>query len=113
MQKKKKHFSHGEVNLFEVEQIPGTAKKIEIKSDFLKLADSETLGNDHRLALNEDIEIYEDVDGTVYIKNILPTKVFCPHEERHATVDIPPSIWKKKISQEYDYITQEQRNVAD
>lgn len=107
----KKKMNHGEVVIFESE-IPAGAKKNELKEQYFKLADSETLGNDHRLELLEDTEIYE-LDGVIYVKNVSPTKVFCPKEERHGTVELFNSIWRVNIVQEYDYLNEEIRNVAD
>jgi len=60
----------------------------------------------------EDTLVYED-KGTLYIKNKSKSKVFCPSEKRHSTVELPDSIWKVNIAQEYDYLKMEKRNVMD
>lgn len=109
----KKHISHGEVNIFECNSIPKGAKKIKTKDlNHYVLAPSETTGNDHRLELLEDTEIYE-LDGKIYVKNPTESRVYCPHEERHSSVPLPSSVWEINIAKEYDYLNQEIRNVAD
>jgi hypothetical protein len=110
----KKHVSHGEVNFFETSVIPEGAKKINIKEDFYVVGESETHGNDHRVSVcdKENVEIYEK-DGKLYLKNNVQTDVYCPNEGRHDRVVLEPSIWEIDSSKEYDYISQEQRNVAD
>lgn len=115
---KKKHISHGEVNLFEVDGIPKTAKLIKPSKSQLvgkgfKIADSETTGNHHLVELAPGVEIYEDTDGTIYIRNTNPTQVSCVDVKRHDTVELPASTWKRKPSKEVDHLRQLKRNVAD
>ena len=103
--------NHGEVVLKEVSEIPTGAKQVNSNS-FVVVGESETLGNDHRVAVLEDTLVYEH-EGALYIKNATPTNVYCPESVRHDTVELPASIWRVDIAQEYDYLKMEKRNVAD
>lgn len=109
---KKRHYSHGELNVFETDSIPDGAKRIMPKKGRYILADSEVTGNHHCLQDKEDVEVYEK-DGVLYIVNKSPIDVFCVVKERHDTEVLPPSIWEIETAKEYDYISQEVRNVAD
>ncbi len=118
MKKKRRHFGHGEVNLFEVDSIPKTAKKIKPKAsqligDGFIIADSETTFNHHLVKLAPGVEIYEDTDGTIYIRNTNVTEVSCVDTKRHDAIELPPSIWKRKPAKEWDYTKEEKRNVVD
>ena len=107
----KKHYSHGEVTIFETDQIPKNAKKINTKGEII-LADSETTGNHHCLEAKKGVEIYEK-DGIFYLKNEIPVKIYCKLQNRHDTIELNPSIWEIDKAKEYDYLTMEKRNVAD
>ena len=104
--------NHGEVILKEVKEIPKDSKKLKVTQDYFVIGESETIGNDHRVKVLEDTMLFEK-DGVLYIKNESPSQVFCPNDGRHDNETLPPSSWKIDISQEYDYLLQEQRNVAD
>ena len=103
--------NHGEVVLKEVNKVPSDAKKIDCKG-FVVVGESETLGNDHRVSVLEDTAVYEK-NGVLYIRNESPSQVYCPHESRHSTVELPATTWRVDIAQEYDYLLNEKRNVAD
>lgn len=103
--------NHGEVILKEVDSIPEGAKELKANGFFV-VGESETVGNDHRVSVSEDTGLFE-IDGVLYIKNTSPEKVFCPKEDRHGTVELPSSMWRVDIAQEYDYLLHEKRNVAD
>jgi len=106
-----KHYSHGEVNIFETASIPKDANEITKKGEF-KLADSETTGNHHCLTIDDNMKVYEK-DGVFYLKNKNPVDIYCKLEERHDTITLSPSTWEIDKAKEYDYLTQETRNVAD
>jgi len=112
--KQKMHFTHGEVNFFQTCKIPPEAKQLEIKDNFVIVGESETHGNDHRVAVldKEKIKFYEK-DGVLYMQNLCETEVYCPNEGRHDTITLPPSVWEIDKSQEYDYLEQELRSVRD
>lgn len=117
--KKKRHIGHGECNFFEVGGIPSTAKKVKPSQDqiyngaFFKVANSETTGNHHLVKLTEDVELYEDTDGTLYLRNLNQNEISCVDSKRHDTIELPASTWKLKPSKEVDHLTQMKRNVAD
>lgn len=114
---KKRHMSHGEFNLFEVNDIPKDAKRVfpskaQIAKNGFIVAPSETTGNHHCLEIKETVELYEK-DGVLYMRNTEPTNLFCVDESRHDTIEVPPSIWKGKPSKEVDHLLKLKRNVAD
>lgn len=108
----RKHISHGEVNIFSGSKIPNGAVKIKPTSKGYKVADSETTGNFHMIEDKQGVEMYEK-GGVLYLKNDVPTDVFCVHEGRHDTITLEPSVWEIEAAQEYDYLTHEKRAVAD
>ncbi len=114
----KRHISHGEVNLLEVNEIPTTATKINptadqiIKNGF-KIANSEATGNHHLVKINDQIEFFEDNDGTLFIRNLQPTTVECVDTKRHDSITLPSSIWKRKVSREIDHLTNIVREIGD
>lgn len=102
-------YNHGELCIFKSNKsVPTGAKKV----TNYKLADSETTGNHHMLEAKEGVELYEK-DGVMYIKNNVPTDVYCVVKERHDNITLDPGVWEVTPAQEYDYLTQEKRNVAD
>lgn len=107
----KEHYSHGEVVIFEINSLPKTAKRLE-KTGELILADSETTGNHHCVKIDDNVEVFQKSE-VFYIKNTKPVDVYCKLKDRHDTITLQPSIWEIDKAKEYDYITQEQRNVAD
>ena len=113
MQKQKRHYSHGELNIFEVKALPEDVKKIENKDIYYILANSETTGNHHVLEKNLGIELYEDDKGILWLRNTVPAKVSCVVKERHDTITLDPSIWEIDRAKEWDYAKEEKRNVAD
>lgn len=107
-------FTHGEVCFFETKNLPTDLKPVEVKDNFLIVGESETHGNDHRVAVKDKEKIkFWEKDGVLYMENLCETEIYCPNEGRHDTVVLPPSIWEIDKSKEYDYLTQELRNVAD
>lgn len=108
----KKTWFHGEVTIFQIESLPSGIKKVENKDDKYILADSETTGNHHCLEKKAGIELYER-DGVLYMKNTVPANVFCVDVKRHDTITLEPGIYEIDKAKEYDYLTEETRNVAD
>lgn len=109
----KRKFIHGEVLGFEISELPSDCKKIDVKEDFYVVGESETHGNDHRVAVKEkEVEFFEK-DGTLYMRNLTGSKIYCPNKNRHDSAIIPPSIWEIRKSQEWDYVEQQARDVVD
>jgi hypothetical protein len=77
------------------------------------IAESETIGNEHRIKAKEGVEFYEDTRGVLYMKNTVPTEVYCLHTERHDTIILPEGIWQIDKAQEYDYLSSKIMNVYD
>jgi len=107
-----KQVTHGEVLFFEAKELPKGSKKITVKKDYHVVGESETHGNDHRVAVKEGVELYEK-DGVLYLQNSVAVEVYCPKKDRHDTVTLEPSIWEIDHSKEFDYFEKEQRNVRD
>lgn len=108
-----KHYSHGELNFFEsLKSVPRGAKKVVPVEGKYIVANSETTGNHHCVEAKEGVELYEK-NGIMYLKNKVPTKIFCILKERHDDIDLSPGLWEIEPSKEYDYFSDELRNVAD
>ena len=106
---------HGEVALFEVKEIPKGLKRIEVKDDFFVIGESETHGNDHRVAVKDKLQVrfYEDEHGTLYMENLCKTDVYCPNKTRHATTTIPETRWRIGHAQQVDHLTEQKERVRD
>ncbi len=112
MNEQKRIYLHGECIIKEVETLPENLSQRK-DEDSIMIAESETVGNEHRIKVKEGVEFFEDENGVLYMRNTLPTEVYCLHTERHDTIEIPEGIWKINKEVEYDYITQEVRWVVD
>jgi len=112
---KLRHYTHGEVNFFETNMLPNNLSKVEVKDSFYIVGESETHGNDHRVAVldKQKVEFFEDEKGTLYMRNLTETNVYCPNKDRHDTVTLQPGLWEIDKSMEYDYLEQELRAVVD
>ena len=107
-------FIHGEVIGFEVKELPKSVKKIEVKDNFYIVGESEIHGNDHRVAvLDKNKVMFYEKDGTLFMRNIVEAEIYCPNADRHDTQIIPPSVWEIRKAQEWDYVEQQARQVAD
>ena len=105
---------HGEVVLTKVSVLPLSLKKVKLfKKDCYKLADSEVTSNFHLLEAKEGVELFEDANGVLWLKNDVPVDVFCAIKERHNNITLEPGIWEIDIAQEYDYLTNLTRKVTD
>ena len=105
---------HGEVVLQKVCKLPQGLNSVKLfNKDSYKLADSETTGNHHLLEAKEGVELFEDSNGVLWLKNDVPCDVFCAVKERHDNITLEPGIWEIDRAQEYDYMTDLTRKVAD
>lgn len=112
MNDKKRMYLHGECIIKEIEKLPENLEKRE-DEDSIMIAESETVGNEHRIRVKEGIEFFEDESGTLYMRNTTPTEVYCLHEQRHDTIEIPEGIWEIDKAVEYDYSAHMERKVVD
>ncbi len=83
-------------------------KKVEKKPRGFVLAEGETTGHAH--VIDEDVELYEDDNGDLYLRALKDAAVV--HEE-HATIEIPPGWYEIGIVQEVDPFTEQIRKVVD
>ena len=104
---------HGEVIAKQIEQLPKECTKVNTIANYYVVGESETHGNDHRVAVKErEVEFYER-NGVLYMKNLSETEIFCPNDDKHTAIKMPAGFWEFGHAQEYDYIEQESRRVAD
>lgn len=107
-------YFHGEVTIHKVTQLPKDIKKAKLFTKYsYKLADSETTGNHHLLEAKEGVELFEDANGTLWLKNDVPCDVFCAVKERHDSITLEPGIWEIDRAQEYDHLNDMTRQVTD
>ena len=112
MKQKKRVYMHGECIIAEISNLPQNLKQREDKESIM-VAESETIGNEHRIKIKEGVEFFEDDKGILYMRNTIPTEVYCLHANRHDTITLPESIWKIDKAVEYDYLTQKTIIVRD
>ena len=79
----------------------------------IMIAESETVGNEHRIKVKDGVEFFEDENGTLYMRNTTPAEVYCLHEQRHDTIEIPAGIWEIDKAVEYDYYAHQIIEVRD
>lgn len=109
---KKRMYLHGECVIAEIAKLPENLKARNDK-DSIMIAESETVGNEHRIKVKEGVEFYEDAHGILYMKNTVPTEVYCLHAERHDTIVLPEGFWQIDKAQEYDYLSAKVLKVID
>ena len=112
MYKKKKLYFHGECMIKELDCLPEFLLEKQVENSIM-IADSETVGNEHRVKVMEGIEFFEALNGTLYMKNSIPAEVYCLHENRHDTIEIPEGIWEINKAVEYDYLINKVIDVRD
>jgi hypothetical protein len=111
MTEKKQTFLHGEAMITQTD-LPSGVSPVKLTEPYLIIAASEQVGNHHVVDRAEGVEFYE-LDGVRYMKNDNPARVRCLHEGRHDTIEVPPGTWEFGAQKEYDYLSEELRNVAD
>ena len=109
---KKRMYFHGECVIAELSELPKNLKARNDK-DSIMIAESETIGNEHRIKVKEGIEFYEDAHGILYMKNTVPTEVYCLQAERHDTIVLPEGFWQIDKALEYDYLSANVIKVRD
>ena len=112
MTEKKRVYMHGECIIAEIKKLPENIIKRN-DEDSIMIAESETIGNEHRIKIKEGVEFFEDEKGILYMKNTVPTEVYCLHENRHDTITLPESIWKIDKAVEYNYFSEQTIHVRD
>ncbi len=104
-----KQQQHGDVLIQEITALPKGVKKLAPKGKRWILAEGEVTGHAHAIEQIEDCCVYEK-EGVVYIT--VDREVKLRHEEHH-TQTIEPGNYRVGIVQEYDYLNEMARNVAD
>lgn len=107
--KTKNTAQHGDVLLKRIESLPeGKINKLKRHERGWVLADGEITGHAHVID-SDDAELIE-VGGRMLL--VLEKAATVTHEEHHA-ITLQPGIWEIGRVQEYDYLSQMARNVAD
>lgn len=109
---KKRMYFHGECVIAEITKLPENLKRCDDKASIM-IAESETLGNEHRIKIKDGVEFFEDANGVLYMKNTVPTEVYCLHTERHDTITLPEGLWQIDKAVEYDYLSAKVIEVRD
>lgn len=100
---------HGDLILKKIDSIPsGDRKKLSRHARGLVLAEGEVTNHFH-VVDSDDAELIE-IGGRMLL--VLEKEAELKHEEHH-TIKLSPGIWEVGRVQEYDYLTQMTRNVAD
>ncbi len=107
-----KAYLHGEVCVKKIKELPSGIKSVKPKLNKYIIADSETTGNHHCIEDIFGVEMYEK-GGVLYLKNDVPVKMFCVDQARHDTEILPIGIWEINRANEFDYLTEMTRKVAD
>lgn len=99
---------HGDVTLYEVTEIPATAKRIPWNKGFIL----EKGEGAHTHTIENECEIYlDEATGRMYLKE-LSAPIQINHEE-HGVQTIPAKIVYKDLEQEFDYESMEAINTRD
>jgi len=94
--------------------VPKSAKRLVPTDRGHILALGEATNHMHRIAEQwaDQVEVWEDTDGTLYIKSLAPN-VPITHEEHAPTPLIPHRVGKRVIVQEQSPFDEAARNVVD
>jgi hypothetical protein len=103
-----KQVQHGDVCLEEVKTIPEGLAKVERGEKGFILAEGEVTGHAH--IVREDIKLFRDKDGTMYLKSDKP---FTLRHEEHKTIRFLPGIFRVFRVREFDHLAEMERKVAD
>lgn len=111
---KKKIILHGECIVAQCSGLPADAVAETHNGKVVIVANSEVTGNHHVIANKPGVTFWNSkTTGKRYMNSTVPTDISCVMAERHTTIDIVPGTYVIGIQQEYDYIAQAKRNVAD
>ena len=106
-------YLHGEVVIFSGVSRSKQAQKVMAKDGLYILANSETTGNHHVLVAQDGVDVYEGIDGTLYVHVEEDAQVKCVLEDRHDTQVLPSGDYIVRRKIEYDHLTNTPRVVAD
>lgn len=100
----------GDVLFYREEKDLASLKRRHAEGDRLVIAEGEATGHAHAIEDIEKCELYEDSDGTLWLRVEEPVAVV--HEE-HAAQTLSPGTYRVGIVREVDPFTEEIREVAD
>ena len=88
--------------------LPSNLKKIDRRSRGFVIAEGETTGHAH--VIDNDVEIYEDETGHMYIKVLNSVEI---HHEEHKAIPLEPGWNEIGIIVEIDPFTEQIHEVVD
>lgn len=109
-----KHKRQGDVGFAQIDKMPDLSglKKVSTRNGLLILAEGEATGHHHSIvmepAIQDDVEMFEAPNGTLYLRNKKPVTV--GHQE-HDTITLPPGV--HQIERQVEYDPEGDRRVAD
>ena len=103
-----RQLQQGDVLIVE-SKVPMGAKSVPARGGRLILAEGELTGHAHAIEDCPEVELFEH-DGVLYLS--AKEEATVTHEE-HGPVKIPAGEYEIGIVQEYDYDSEERKNVAD
>jgi hypothetical protein len=103
-----KQIQQGDVTIRKVDSLPLDAIQLKSDSRGVVLAEGEATGHYHGIK-SKYARLHERA-GKIYLEAL--KKVTLRHQE-HKSIEIPPGVYEIGRVQEYDYLTQISRPVAD
>ena len=104
-----KQIQHGDVLLWEVNELPSGVKIIKRKNGLLIVAEGEATGHHHAIA-ERGCRLYE-LKGDLYLE-VTQEDVTITHDE-HKPLPIPRGIYQIGQVKEYDHLLDMERRVVD
>ena len=103
-------YQQGDVLIKQRSRIPTGVKKLTPKARGWVFAEGEHTGHAHCVADVEALEMYEDSDGTIWVR--VREEARLTHEEHNAQT-IAPGVYEIGIVREIDPFSEEIREVMD
>lgn len=105
----------GDVLFKKIKSIPGNLKRVARRNNGFGagryvVAEGETTGHHHSTI--QECELFEDVNGTLYIRNASESPIIFEHQE-HGAVEVPTGDFEIGIVKEYDHFEEKAREVRD
>ena len=107
---KRQGYQQGDVLILAANALPENAKPVKAGARGYVLAEGEVTGHAHVITATPDVEMYEDSNGTLWLKVGVESEV--THEEHHAQT-VAPGIYEVRRVVEVDPFADEIRAVAD
>ena len=114
METKKRVICHGECVILQCDTLPADAIAETQTGCFTIVANSEVTGNHHVIDNKPGVTFLNSPKtGKRYMNSSVDTSIRCVMAERHTEIPLPAGLYEMGIAQEFDYLSQAKRNVAD